>query len=207
MVDDFEKLKPYFDMIESHGIKLSDVQDMRDLMLAIKYTECRYSEPLLHDDDIAEKIGAKMATIARIKYSRYITAASRIVLAEFLTDETRHDARQQMFSIYQKYIPLALENVARIAACQMPDGVPKPAYKDQVAAFREFANNPMAQAWLTNTFIGEMPSSDEEEYLQIRNKLLRQKEVLKLDGPGIVEGEIVNFAESEPVPVLNIPPE
>jgi hypothetical protein len=185
MGDILEGLKPYFDMIEAHGISIDNPRQMEDLLCAIRYTECRYSEPHLREEEICARIGAKQAMIGRLKGTKYIAAASRIVLAQFLTDEARRDARQLMFSIYQQYIPLALENVARIAACQMPDGVPKPAYKEQVSAFREFANNPMAQAWLTNTFIGETPIADEDEYLQIREKLLQKSNVLKLDAPAV----------------------
>jgi len=186
-----QRLQPYFEIIQGMGIDLSNYRQVEDLLSAIRYTEARYAEPRSREPELAEKLGIPLTTIQRLKGTRFVAAASRVVLAEFLTDNARSDARQLMFAIYQKYIPVALENVARIASCQMPDGVPKPSYKDQVAAFRELVNNPMANAWLTNAFIGEAPVLDEDEYLGMRAKLLEHRAVLQLDsGADTIEGEI-----------------
>lgn len=180
----------YADVAQEMGIDIGNPRQVEDLISAIRYCELKYSPKKMSDDEICNEIGVSINTLARLKGTVYIQAASRIVMSEFANDAARADVRYRMFAVYQQRLVDALENIALIASGQPGRGAKKVAsYRDQVSAFIALTENPIAKAYLSNTFLGESVELDEERYLEMRSKLLTKSQVLNLDTDTVIEGE------------------
>jgi hypothetical protein len=190
----------YLKQAESLGIDTGNPRQVEDLLACIRYCNIRFADRRLRDVDIADQIGLSIDQLLRLKATNTIKIATQIVLAEFMDDDARNDVRYRIFKSLQENMPLALANIAKIATGEprLSDNgkMVRPHFRDQVAAFAVLSNNPMANAWLTNTFLGESTGSEEQTHLQMRDKLMQQKHV-NLDTLDVIEGQV------KPVSVKN----
>jgi hypothetical protein len=192
-----ERRMQYVELARSLGYDVTDPKSVRNLITAVKYCDLRFTDRKLTDRQICEQLGISFDLLVDLKHTDAVRIATQLVLAYFLEDEARNDIRAQLFQTYQDYMPKALLNIAKMAAGEVigkgidEDGSEydiHAAARDQVAAATLLMNNPLATAWLQNTFIGESTNVDEAAHISMQQKLLSQAKVLNLDEP--IEGEV-----------------
>ena len=182
---DKKKQKFQLQMASDMGYDITDPGNVETLIACIRYCDLSFSDRKMRDIDVAERLGISPATLVRLKTSESIKIATQIVLAEFLDDENRHDVRAELFQIYHDGLPGVLRNVVKIATgAEMGEDeegkkIHAP-FRDQVQAATLLLNNPLGNAFLTNTFLGETQSLEENAHLEMRTKLLAGR-VLDLD--------------------------
>ena len=185
-------------MAADMGYDITDPSNVETLIACIRYCDLSFSDRKMRDIDVAERLGISPATLVRLKTSESIKIATQIVLAEFLDDENRHDIRAELFQIYHDGLPTVLRNMIKIATgAEMGEDeegkkIHAP-FRDQVQAATLLLNNPLGNAFLTNTFLGETQSLEENAHLEMRTKLLAGR-VLDLDN--IVDAAEVNIDKS-----------
>lgn len=190
-----DQAKSYLSVAADLGLDMSDDRKVRDFIQIIRFQDAKLKSPgksKKSDMEICAELGIPDGLIAVQRKSEIWRIATQVVLAEFLTDSAREDMRNTLFSIYQEGIPLAMLNVMQIAQGRVVDEEGKlvtrqPSYTAQVQAFTAIIANPMAEAWLSNTFMGEQSPRDEEEHIKLRDGLKRTAS-LQLDAP--IEGEV-----------------
>lgn len=191
----------YLKFAESLGVDTDNPRQVEDLIACINYVSVKFTDRRLRDTDIVDQIGITYDQLLRLKVTNTYKIASRLVLAEFMTNKARSDVRNEMFQILQSYMPSALMNISRIAAGEprmSDDGkMVRPHYRDQVAAYTALINSPMANAWLANTFVGESTKPEELAHLDMRAKLLEDLHIPDLDTQDVVEAEVKPVAENQ----------
>ncbi len=191
----------YLKFAESLGVDTDNPRQVEDLIACINYVSVKFTDRRLRDTDIVDQIGITYDQLLRLKVTNTYKIASRLVLAEFMTNKARSDVRNEMFQILQSYMPSALMNISRIAAGEprmSDDGkMVRPHYRDQVAVYTALINSPMANAWLANTFVGESTKPEELAHLDMRAKLLEDLHIPDLDTQDVVEAEVKPVAENQ----------
>jgi len=181
-------------MASDMGYDVTDPHAVESLIACIRYCDLSFSDRKLRDTDIAEQLGISLPILHTLKRSDAIGVATQIVLAEFLESTSRADIRGTLFQIYHDGLPDVLRNVVRIARGEVmgedEDGKKFHApFRDQVQAATLLLNNPLGNAFLTNTFMGETQSLDESAHLEMRQRLLNGR-VLDLDD--VIDGSVIN---------------
>lgn len=186
------------------GVNVTDFMDVRNFMLLLKFMEVKIQRPRGASSDliVAEELGVPITLVNEHRNGRLWNVCLQVVLAEFMTNESRTDMRNKLFGLYQTFMPQALENMLRVASAQTlnergvrSDIQPHP--RDQVSAFVAISNNELAKAWLNNTFLGDTGPKDEEEHIAIRDGL-RTTAKLQLDMPTVVDGEASDVPAQSP---------
>lgn len=158
------------------GYDVEDPLSAANLILCIKYNDLKFSDRSLTDAQIAAKLGVNKRLLVELKTSDAIKVGTRIVLAEFLTDEKRQEIRADLFQIYQDNLADVMRHIVEIAKGELPAP-----FRDQVSAAALMLENPLGNAFLVNTFVGETHSLEEAAHLDMRSKLLERGKVLDLD--------------------------
>jgi hypothetical protein len=190
---DPEQSHRYLELAAKLGLDTTDEHKVHGFITMLRWVDAKLKDPRVDrrvkggKQALAEELGIPYQTIAIYEKSDVHRIATQVALAEFMTNESRTDMRNRLFGLYQNWFPQALENTLRIAAGRVlgANGQPaerQPAYTAQVQAFQAISANPLAEAWLNNTFLGEQEIKDEEEHVQLR-EALKQKPSLQLDGP------------------------
>lgn len=175
--NDIKEKLSHLRMAESMGLKVTDIYDVRAFMGAMRYTETMLNNPGKTDEEIAGIMGVSRHLVIIWKRKEFVAIASQVVLAQFLSDNSRNDMRTKMFATLARYMPEALENVGRIAAgYKMKDGK-FPGAKAQVDAYNSIAMTPLGQAFVNNLFLGDPGFADEKSHLQLRDGLSNQHSV------------------------------
>lgn len=186
----------YLEAATSLGYDITSPKSVRNLITALLYNEIWMFDRTLTDAEICQRIGVTRDQLIDLKNSEAHKVATRIMLAEFTNDKARQDVRYKLFGTYQEYMLKALTNIAKIASGEIISKTDegkeiRAGFRDQVAAATLLINNPLANAWLSNTFYGEQQNNDEEAAQAYQQKLLGQSRVLNLDDDIVIEGTAV----------------
>ena len=181
-------------MAQDMGYDIENPRAVDDLITCIKYCDLKFSNRRLTDDDIAERLGITKRLLVDIKTRDAIRVATKIALSEFLNDGVRTDIRAELFQIYQDNLPAVARNMSQIAkgaqigvdAKGNPIHAP---FRDQVSAATLLLNNPLGNAFLANTFAGEMQSLEETAHLELRQNLLARGQIVDLDSD-VVDADV-----------------
>ena len=171
------------------GYDPTDIRDVENLVTAMRYTELRLSDRRITDPEICSQINITVNMLAELKRTEAMRVVTQMMLTEFWNEQSRKDIRARIFRSLHEGIPDTLDNVIKIAAGRPigKDDAGKNIHaqvRDQVAAATLLLNNPMADAWLKTTFVGEAIS---EEATPLDQAMLEQTRVLNLDD--VVDGE------------------
>jgi hypothetical protein len=213
-----EHAKQYLELATSFGLDTSDPDKAHAFIQMLRFVDAKMQNPKRKgtggDMALCDELGIPQSLVAVWRNTDMHKIATRVVLAEFMTNESRQDVRNRLFALYQNWFPQALENTLRIAAGRVvgADGqlaAKQPPYTAQVQAFQAISANPLAEAWLSNTFLGDAEKRDEVEHMELR-EALKQKPALQLDAPeGVTEAPKLEPIEAEweaiPDPVSSDP--
>ena len=193
---DTQQQNQYLEAATNLGYDITSPKSVRNLVTALLYNEIWMFDRTLTDAEICLKIGVTRDQLVELKNSEAHKVASRIMLAEFTNDKARQDVRFKLFHTYQEYMVKALTNIAKIASGEIISKTDegkeiRAGFRDQVAAATLLINNPLANAWLSNTFYGEQQNNDEQAAQAYQNKLLGQSRILNLDEDVVIEGAAV----------------
>lgn len=182
---DGTKHNNYLELAESLGVDTSNPRQVEDLIACINYFSVKFADRRLLDADIADQIGVSYDQLLRLNATNISKIASRLMLAEFMTNKARTDVRNEMFHILQTAMPSALLNITKIASgeARLSDEgkLVRPHFRDQIAAYAALVNSPLANAWLSNTFVSESTGSEEHAHLEMRTRLLQTGRIPNLD--------------------------
>jgi hypothetical protein len=198
---DIEKVEKYTELARSMGLDIDNSFAVQQFVIALQYRVMTFADPKMSDRQFCERMSVTYDQLRHVRASDAYKAATRVALAEFMDDSARKLMQHSLFAIYQENMPKVLLNVANLAVGKELDEDGNPVQdrsgndrlvpeRDQIAAATLFLTNPLASAWLNNTFTGEsqvIPDAD----LDLRARL-EGAQVLKLDAPAeVVEGEVI----------------
>lgn len=200
--DEWHGHRIYVEKARELGLDVSDPEQVRLLLQAIRYCTIRFAPGARRTDaSIAEELGVDTNTLRSWRKKGIIAVATQIVGAEMLSDISVGDARHRILSLLQERLPDALANALRIASGEANEQGQRPSDRDAVAAFHAVIESPVVNAYLQLAMQGEVVSELDEENIEKASRLVGQAATLRLDQAleqNVVEGTILSSSHEEP---------